>query len=262
MSVILYNIKSLDILINNQCRDHINIGNRVNLGDNRITPELIDYMNSTDSSKKYYDEKDFEKLKIMYLKELTDISDYFRNLDDRKKLIIYMELMRLSSMYETIGERAAVLSQEGLKVGLVGKGVCMAQAIFLRDLCIVSRMKAGVRNVQLQDSVHAITVVSNKDGECIIFDPTVYNGSTNSMNSACKYKKFDDLNCGEVINLSATDDEIKEARHCALKFLIEKFRINEISENIGLFDYEFDEKSIKDSSIFRIISCTFYECKF
>lgn len=245
MSVILYDIKALDVLINNQCRDHINISNRVDLGDDRITPELVDYMNSTDSSKKYYAEKDFEKLKIMYLGELTGISDYFRNLDNRKKLITYMELMRLSSMYEAIGERAAVLSQEGLKVGLVGKGVCMAQASFLRDLCIVSGMKAGVRKIQSQDSIHAITVVSDKEGECIIFDPTVYNGSANSVNSACKYKKFDDLNCGEVINLSVTNDEIKEARHYVLRFLVEKFKINEISENIGLSDYEIDEKVLR-----------------
>lgn len=246
MGIVLRDFKQFDDIVNGECKDHIDTRYRIELVDDRITPEMIDYMNSTTSSSIFYNEIDFEKLKKQYLAEVSGIVDNFKNLSSRMKIFVYMEIMRLNAMYETIGETAAVITQNGLSVGILGKGVCMSQACFLRDLFILSGLKAIVQKVHFDDFNHAFVVVSMNDGEYVILDPTIYNGEVDNINSHDKrYGKFVDVENARLISLNVNREEIIQAREYALNYLINKFGLIQLSNKIGLNELENDDKIMR-----------------
>ena len=135
----LYGFDVLNNLIYNDCREHLDNLYRINGYDNII----IEYINRTIASKTFFEDDDIENLKDEYLKKLNKIVYTFKDYTFKMKILIYMELMRLNAMYESIGEEVAIISQTGLNVAFLGIGVCDAQSKYLCNLLIAFGFKAS-----------------------------------------------------------------------------------------------------------------------
>ena len=78
--MILRSIDNLDELINNDCREHIDtVKYRISNDDRLNSKELLDYINYSKASKKFYEMSDFNELKasaLQLIKRLHDIDLY------------------------------------------------------------------------------------------------------------------------------------------------------------------------------------------
>lgn len=65
-----------------------------------------------------------------------------------EKIMNFLEYIRINGMYESIEEKAAILSQEAINIALLGKGVCNSQSRFLELLLLASNEEANILRVK------------------------------------------------------------------------------------------------------------------
>ena len=124
------------------------------------TKRLLRYMESSTASKSFFDNTDVDDLMSKYEEELIRVSEALGNstFSSKQKMLNFLEYIRMSGMYENIDMRkflmpqtVSAISQSGINVALLGKGVCASQASFLRDLLITSGEDAITRKVYFID---------------------------------------------------------------------------------------------------------------
>lgn len=242
--MILRSIDNLDELINNDCREHVDTVKYRISNDNRLnSKELLDYINYSKASKKFYEMSDFNELKAFYLHDIQTTTSAFKQLNKKEIMIAYMELIRLSVMYENIGEKASLLSQTGLNASLLGKGVCDSQAKYLCNLLLASNIKSIARKIYEKGHNHTVVIAQLGDKN-ILLDPTNYDGNKNVFIKGTEvYKMY--FGDDELSSLEVNYDEILSARKITMKHLVEKFKINELSTKLQLDTLDHDEKVIK-----------------
>lgn len=242
--MILRSIDNLDELINNDCREHIDtVKYRISNDDRLNSKELLDYINYSKASKKFYEMSDFNELKAFYLHDIQTTTSAFKQLNKKEIMIAYMELIRLSVMYENIGEKASLLSQTGLNASLLGKGVCDSQAKYLCNLLLASNIKAIARKIYEKGHNHTVVIAQLGDKN-ILLDPTNYDGNKNVFIKGTEvYKMY--FGDDELSSLEVNYDEIIFARKITMRHLVKKFKIDELSTKLQLDTLDYDEKVIK-----------------
>ena len=185
------------------------------------TKRLLRYMESSTASKSFFDNTDVDDLMSKYEEELIRVSEILGNstFSSKQKMLNFFEYIRMSGMYENIDMSkffipgtVSAISQSGINIALLGKGVCASQASFLRDLLITSGEDAITKKVYFIDEdgmiedQHLVTYAcSSNDGANFFLDPTWYNGTINSLegsfNSADIPALLEDLDKEEVIKL-------------------------------------------------------------
>lgn len=109
----LYNYQSLKDIIQGEIREHLDFKFRREQG---MFPDLESYINYSEISKDFYSNFNSEELSNLYRKQINDIADSCKNLSIKRKVLYLLEIIRLSVMYENIGEKGAILSQDGRKI--------------------------------------------------------------------------------------------------------------------------------------------------
>lgn len=152
------------------------------------TKRLLRYMESSTASKSFFDNVDVDDLMAKYEKELIRVSETLGNstFSSKQKMFNFLEYIRMNGMYENIDMSkffvpgtVSAISQSGINIALLGKGVCASQASFLRDLLITSGEDAMTRTVYFIDEngmtedQHLVThACSSEDGTNFFLDPT------------------------------------------------------------------------------------------
>lgn len=211
---------------------------------------LTDYMNITEESKQYYQNANEELLTAKLTEEIEDIVREIgnENFSFDEKILNFLEYFRLNVMYESIGEKASIISQSALNPVILGKGVCNAQAHFLELLLLESGEEAAAMRVKLKDqdtgfvAQHKVAIVKSPNLDIIYYlEPTWYNG-TSSFNTE---RLSDDMLYGsqakEFHTFESDISKISQARKRVYEYLIKKYKIKEISHLLdldGLSDLE------------------------
>ena len=87
--MILRSIDNLDELINKDCREHIDtVKYRISNDDRLNSKELLDYINYSKASKKFYEMSDFNELKAFYLHDIQTTTSAFRQLNKKEIMIV------------------------------------------------------------------------------------------------------------------------------------------------------------------------------
>lgn len=220
---------------------------------------LSEYMRVSPLSKKFFELKNPDILLQRYLKELQSISNGLGDsrFSSKEKILNFMEYIRLNGMSENISDSIlrtkginaiAELSQTGLNIALLGKGVCKSQAQFLEHLLRCSGIDATNKQIIIRDLnddvAHEVVKAKTTEQDSYFLDPTWYNGILESIKGY-----FDNLNPtdrGEMAVLDITQEDIDKARENAQHFLIERYKIKDISEQLELDKAKDDmEKQIR-----------------
>ena len=138
MSINVFNKKNLEQLLRNDVRDHRDLVYRIETTD--LYKSLLEYINSTQNSKSFFEIGNTDYMYAKLKKELEDVVSTLgcEHFSLEEKIINFLEYIRLNGMYESIGEKAAILSQEAINIALLGKGVCNSQSKFLELLLLSS----------------------------------------------------------------------------------------------------------------------------
>lgn len=196
-----------------------------------------------------------------YLDEISCVSEYLgdSSFSEKQKIINYMEYIRMNGMYENLSRSSvenkvlyAGLSQSGLNIAILGKGVCKSQAEFLSHLLIASDMQAYNEQVQFYDKQtgdyidsHEVTTAELLEGKNYFLDPTYYNGSVDSLKGTFDKTNLEEERREKLSILDVTEDEISEARECVQNYLIERYGIKEISRQLELDNCNDLEKQMR-----------------
>lgn len=218
------------------------------------------YMDASSASKAFFDMEPGELIK-RYLEEINCVSEYLgdSSFSEKQKIINYMEYIRMNGMYENLSRSSvenkvvyAGLSQSGLNIAILGKGVCKSQAEFLSHLLIASDMQAYNEQVQFYDKQsgayidsHEVTTAELLDGQSYFLDPTMYNGSSDSLKGTFDKANLEEERKEKLTILDVTEDEISEARECVQNYLIERYGIMEISKQLDLDNCSDLEKQMR-----------------
>ena len=99
---------------------------------------LLQYMESSTASKNFFDNVDVDDLMAKYEEELIRVSKALGNstFPSKQKMLNFLEYIRINGMYENIDMRdffmpqtVAAISQSGINIALLGKGVCASQGV-------------------------------------------------------------------------------------------------------------------------------------
>ena len=234
-------------LIDSEVKEHLWFENRYEGG---MYSGLENYINQSEPSKSFYSNFNKEELKNKYWKIINDITKSCVEYTTNKEKILYLlELTRLTAMYENIGERADVLSQYGINVALLGKGVCAGQAKYFRNLLLANNIDSKTIRLDLPHDdptdviAHESVLVRFDDNKIIIVDPTWYNGDEKELAKFFNERKFVVANIDEnnVSKFNVSQKEVDIARERATKFVIDYYGINNIFEDFSMFELsEFD----------------------
>lgn len=226
-----------------------------NEGSDRINS----YMNASSASRAFFNATSKELIE-KYFQEIESVSSCLGNSSYSPKQIIlnFMEYIRMSGMYENFPENSeefpnvTQLSQTGLNIAILGKGVCSSQAEFLNHLLIASDMQSYNYGVMLYDKEngnfsgsHAVVTVEVSDDDNIFLDPTLYDGSIESLEGSFDSADLTEERRNTLSILDATEQEIEEARENAQNYLIRRYGIEEISQQLGLESCSDLEKQIR-----------------
>mgnify|MGYP005789792831 CR=1 FL=1 len=225
------------------------------------TKRLLRYMESSTASKSFFDNTDVDDLMSKYEEELIRVSEALGNstFSSKQKMLNFLEYIRMSGMYENIDMRkflmpqtVSAISQSGINVALLGKGVCASQASFLRDLLITSGEDAITRKVYFIDEdgmiedQHLVTYAcSSKDGANFFLDPTWYNGTINSLEGSFNSADISEQHRSLLSMLDVTQEEIESARDTVQEYLIDRFQIKDISTQLGISEANDLDKQIR-----------------
>lgn len=211
---------------------------------------LLQYMESYTASKNFFDNVDVDDLMAKYEEELIRVSKALGNstFPSKQKMLNFLEYIRINGMYENIDMRnffmpqtVAAISQSGINIALLGKGVCASQARFLRDLLLTSGEEAITKKVYFIDEdgiiedQHLVTYAcSSNNGTNFFLDPTWYNGTINSLEGSFNSADISEQHRSLLSILDVTQEEIESARNKVQEYLIERFQIKDISTQLGI----------------------------
>lgn len=211
---------------------------------------LLQYMESSTASKNFFDNVDVDDLMAKYEEELIRVSKALGNstFPSKQKMLNFLEYIRINGMYENIDMRnffmsqtVAAISQLGINIALLGKGVCASQARFLRDLLLTSGEEAITKKVYFIDEdgiiedQHLVTYAcSSNNGTNFFLDPTWYNGTINSLEGSFNSADISEQHRSLLSILDVTQEEIESARNKVQEYLIERFQIKDISTQLGI----------------------------
>ena len=211
---------------------------------------LLQYMESSTASKNCFDNVDVDDLMAKYEEELIRVSKALGNstFPSKQKMLNFLEYIRINGMYENIDMRnffmpqtVAAISQSGINIALLGKGVCASQARFLRDLLLTSGEEAITKKVYFIDEdgiiedQHLVTYAcSSNNGTNFFLDPTWYNGTINSLEGSFNSADISEQHRSLLSILDVTQEEIESARNKVQEYLIERFQIKDISTQLGI----------------------------
>ena len=211
---------------------------------------LLQYMESSTASKNFFDNVDVDDLMAKYEEELIRVSKALGNstFPSKQKMLNFLEYIRINGMYENIDMRnffmsqtVAAISQSGINIELLGKGVCASQARFLRDLLLTSGEEAITKKVYFIDEdgiiedQHLVTYAcSSNNGTNFFLDPTWYNGTINSLEGSFNSADISEQHRSLLSILDVTQEEIESARNKVQEYLIERFQIKDISTQLGI----------------------------
>ena len=211
---------------------------------------LLQYMESSTASKNFFDNVDVDDLMAKYEEELIRVSKALGNstFPSKQKMLNFLEYIRINGMYENIDMRnffmpqtVAAISQSGINIALLGKGVCASQARFLRDLLLTSGEEAITKKVYFIDEdgiiedQHLVTYAcSSNNGTNFFLDPTWYNGTINSLEGSFNSADISEQHRSLLSILDVTQEEIESARNKVQEYLIERFQIKDISTQLGI----------------------------
>lgn len=211
---------------------------------------LLQYMESSTASKNFFDNVDVDDLMAKYEEELIRVSKALGNstFPSKQKMLNFLEYIRINGMYENIDMRnffmsqtLAAISQSGINIALLGKGVCASQARFLRDLLLTSGEEAITKKVYFIDEdgiiedQHLVTYAcSSNNGTNFFLDPTWYNGTINSLEGSFNSADISEQHRSLLSILDVTQEEIESARNKVQEYLIERFQIKDISTQLGI----------------------------
>lgn len=211
---------------------------------------LLQYMESSTASKNFFDNVDVDDLMAKYEEELIRVSKALGNstFPSKQKMLNFLEYIRINGMYENIDMRdffmpqtVAAISQSGINIALLGKGVCASQARFLRDLLLTSGEEAITKKVYFIDEdgiiedQHLVTYAcSSNNGTNFFLDPTWYNGTINSLEDSFNSADISEQHRSLLSILDVTQEEIESARNKVQEYLIERFQIKDISTQLGI----------------------------
>lgn len=218
------------------------------------------YMDASSASRVFFT-ADPKELIEKYFQEIESVSSFLGNSSYSPKQIIlnFMEYIRMSGMYENLSSSSVKnqvaypgLSQSGLSIAILGKGVCKSQAEFLSHLLIASNMQGYNYQVQFYDKKtgdyidsHEVVTAELLEGENYFLDPTFYNGSVDSLKGSFDMADLSEERRSTLSILEPTEKEIEGAREIAQSYLIRRFGIKEISEQLGLEDCGDLEKQMR-----------------
>lgn len=222
---------------------------------------LLRYMESSTASKSFFNNTNVEELMAKYEEELIRVSEALGNstFSSKQKMLNFLEYIRMNGMYENIDMRnflipktVSSISQSGINVALLGKGVCASQANFLRDLLITSGEDAITRKVYFIDEVgmiedqHLVTYAfSSSDNANFFLDPTWYNGTINSLEGSFNSADIPQQHRSLLSMLNVTQEEIEVARNIVQEYLIDRFQIKDISTQLGISEASDLDKQIR-----------------
>ena len=225
------------------------------------TKRLLRYMESSTASKSFFDNTDVDDLMSKYEEELIRVSEALGNstFSSKQKMLNFLEYIRMSGMYENIDmhkflmpQTVSAISQSGINVALLGKGVCASQASLLRDLLITSGEDAITKKVYFIDEdgmiedQHLVTYAcSSKDGANFFLDPTWYNGTINSLEGSFNSADIPEQHRSLLSMLDVTQEEIESARDTVQEYLIDRFQIKDISTQLGISEANDLDKQIR-----------------
>lgn len=211
---------------------------------------LLQYMESSTASKNFFDNVDVDDLMAKYEEEMIRVSKALGNstFPSKQKMLNFLEYIRINGMYENIDMRnffmpqtVAAISQSGINIALLGKGVCASQARFLRDLLLTSGEEAITKKVYFIDEdgiiedQHLVTYAcSSNNGTNFFLDPTWYNGTINSLEGSFNSADISEQHRSLLSILDVTQEEIESARNKVQEYLIERFQIKDISTQLGI----------------------------
>lgn len=211
---------------------------------------LLQYMESSTASKNFFDNVDVDDLMAKYEEELIRVSKALGNstFPSKQKMLNFLEYIRINGMYENIDMRdffmpqtVAAISQSGINIALLGKGVCASQARFLRDLLLTSGEEAITKKIYFIDEdgiiedQHLVTYAcSSNNGTNFFLDPTWYNGTINSLEGSFNSADISEQHRSLLSILDVTQEEIESARNKVQEYLIERFQIKDISTQLGI----------------------------
>lgn len=211
---------------------------------------LLQYMEFSTASKNFFDNVDVDDLMAKYEEELIRVSKALGNstFPSKQKMLNFLEYIRINGMYENIDMRdffmpqtVAAISQSGINIALLGKGVCASQARFLRDLLLTSGEEAITKKVYFIDEdgiiedQHLVTYAcSSNNGTNFFLDPTWYNGTINSLEGSFNSADISEQHRSLLSILDVTQEEIESARNKVQEYLIERFQIKDISTQLGI----------------------------
>ena len=211
---------------------------------------LLQYMESSTASKNFFDNVDVDDLMAKYEEELIRVSKALGNstFPSKQKMLNFLEYIRINGIYENIDMRnffmsqtVAAISQSGINIALLGKGVCASQARFLRDLLLTSGEEAITKKVYFIDEdgiiedQHLVTYAcSSNNGTNFFLDPTWYNGTINSLEGSFNSADISEQHRSLLSILDVTQEEIESARNKVQEYLIERFQIKDISTQLGI----------------------------
>lgn len=214
------------------------------------TKRLLRYMESSTASKSFFDNTDVDDLMSKYEEELLRVSETLGNstFSSKQKMLNFLEYIRISGMYENIDMHkflipgaVSAISQSGINVALLGKGVCASQASFLRDLLITSGEDAITEKVYFIDESgmiedqHLVTYAFPSSGDDKFFlDPTWYNGTISSLEGSFNSADIPEQHRSLLSMLDVTQKEIESARNTVQEYLIDRFQIKDISTQLDI----------------------------
>lgn len=208
--------------------------------------KIVDYMDASPASRKFFSKNNLESLLKEYIEEIEVVSRYLGNssFSEKEKVLNFMEYIRLNGMYENIPNSQftnktmrALISQTGLNIALLGKGVCRSQAQFLNHLLIGSGIKAyyyQIRSSNSRANVAHEVITAELSNNSYFLDPTWYNGTVESLKGSFEEAELTPQNREMLSTLEVSQQEINEARKNAQQFLIKRYGIQEISKQLGL----------------------------
>jgi len=222
---------------------------------------LLRYMESSTASKSFFDNTDADDLMVKYEEELIKVSEALGNstFSCKQKMLNFLEYIRMNGMYENIDMSkffmphiVSAISQSGISVALLGKGVCASQASFLRDLLITSGEDAITKKVYFIDEdgmiedQHLVTYACSSKEDAIFFlDPTWYNGTINSLEGSFNSADIPEQHRSLLSMLDVTQEEIEAARNTVQEYLIDRFQIKDISTQLGISEASDLDKQIR-----------------
>ena len=223
------NREVLEQLLQNDVKNHRDLVYRMNNTDEYKF--LSNYIKATPYSRSFFENANIDYMYTKLKKELQDVVYTLgdENFSLEEKVLNFLEYIRLNGMYESIGEKAAVLSQEAINIALLGKGVCNSQSRFLELLFIASHEEANILRIrkfeESQDiySEHQVTVVKFDKDKFYFLDPTSYNGKLSSMRYKLSDKNFYNGKPNGLYDFYVSEEKINESRKNVYEYLIERY---------------------------------------